>query len=312
MRRFIALQKDTLLILGPRRIPPLLNATPNTYTSMTISVAHGFRKLEVWDYVAAAVRLRPDAVLAPVDIESKGTEPGLKRQEKMVERSTAWVRGMVEGLSSSKRMDGHASAIWVPILPLKHEVQKTYLESLQDYGVSNFDGIVLYHNDQTQSIPSNLKGLPRISLANPSTPHQVLSSVLVGIDLFALPFVTMQSDAGIAFTFEFPVASERPDDKLPLGLDMASSLHATDLSSLVEDCICYTCRSHHRAYVRHLLSTGEMLAWVLLQIHNHHIIDFFFEGIRESLASGVFEKSVREFMLAYEDEFPVSTSKGPR
>lgn len=266
----------------------------------------------MWDYIEAAVRLRPDVVVAPVDIESRDTGPGLKRQEKMVERSTAWVRGMVEGVSSSAQIEAHASSIWVPILPLEYQMQKSYLESLQNYGTSSFDGVALYHNDQILDIPRNLERLPRISLADLSTPHQVLSSVLTGIDLFALPFITTQSDAGIAFTFEFPAASKGANNRLPLGLDMASSVHGTDLSPLVRDCVCYTCRNHHRAYIRHLLSTGEMLAWVLLQIHNHHTIDLFFEGIRKSLANGSFGDSVREFTLAYEDDFPTSTGKGPR
>ena len=41
-----------------------------------------------------------------------------------------------------------------------------------------------------------------------------------------------------------------------------------DLTPLVLDCKCYTCKNHTRAYISHLIKHKEMTGAVLLTIHN--------------------------------------------
>jgi len=51
-----------------------------------------------------------------------------------------------------------------------------------------------------------------------------------------------------------------------------------DTRPVVEGCSCYCCSRYVRAYLHHLLTTNEMLAQVLLMIHNvHHWLAFFKE-----------------------------------
>lgn len=51
-----------------------------------------------------------------------------------------------------------------------------------------------------------------------------------------------------------------------------------DASPLVKSCPCLTCRTHSRAYVYHLVCAKELLAEILLQIHNlHHMMELFQE-----------------------------------
>ncbi|UKZ83558.1 hypothetical protein TrVFT333_011367 [Trichoderma virens FT-333] len=69
-----------------------------------------------------------------------------------------------------------------------------------------------------------------------------------------------------------------------------------------------------RAYLHHLLNAKEMLGWNLLQIHNHHVINEFFAGIREALTKGqaVFEEEASRFTASYEPVFPEGTGARPR
>lgn len=55
-----------------------------------------------------------------------------------------------------------------------------------------------------------------------------------------------------------------------------------------------------------------MLAWVLLQIHNHHVVDQFFAGIRTSIEKGTFEDDKVAFDRFYEPELPSAKGVGPR
>jgi queuine tRNA-ribosyltransferase len=140
------------------------------------------------------------------------------------------------------------------------------------------------------------------------------------MDIFTIPFIGHATDAGIALTFRFP--RPLPDDAVasndtgssvvPLGIDMWIPTHATSLLPLSNSCTCYTCTSHHRAYIQHLLSAKEMLGWVLLQIHNHHILSEFFSSIRASIKMGTFEADAEEFGRNYESELPEKSGKGPR
>ena len=54
-----------------------------------------------------------------------------------------------------------------------------------------------------------------------------------------------------------------------------------------------------------------MLGWVLLQIHNHHVLDLFFAAIRQSIANDTFEEGVSWFERMYEDQLPEKTGQGP-
>lgn len=58
-----------------------------------------------------------------------------------------------------------------------------------------------------------------------------------------------------------------------------------DFGPLVEGCGCYCCKNHQRAYLHHLLVTNELLASVLLMIHNTAHYLGFFSALREALAA---------------------------
>jgi len=55
-----------------------------------------------------------------------------------------------------------------------------------------------------------------------------------------------------------------------------------------------------------------MLGWVLLQVHNHAIMDAFFAGVRKSIAEETFEADRKAFGEHYEVELPVMVGQGPR
>lgn len=296
--------------MGPRRGKPVLSNGPNKYTSLNICTSVGHRELEITAYIEAIANSRPDVIIAPVDVEFGRQAPGVKRKDKMVERSTAWVRSFETSLKQMVSEDLATPAAWVPILPVEAEVQATYLQHLTEMASSIIGGIVVYDYASILCIPNALCDLPVISLTDPQTPHHVLRLVSLGVDLVTAPFITTASEAGIALTFEYP--PKTASSNKPLGIDMSSKEYATDLGPLSEDCSCYACKQHHRAYIHHLLSVKEMLAWVLLQIHNHHIMDNFFRNIRKAIENGTFESATSKFSAAYQSILPVSQGQGPR
>jgi queuine tRNA-ribosyltransferase subunit QTRTD1 len=311
LRRFIALQQDALLVLGPRRVPPLASPVPNTYTGVSILTAVGFGMLESEDYADAVRILQPDIAVGLGDIVH-GQRPGPKRLEIMGDRTLAWTEELVFELTDKDEKPSK-TALFAPILPIDLGQQNHYVNALKDELRENISGLAVYDVNSIECIPEELHPLPRLSLAEPSSPHRLLDEVALGIDIFTVNFVGAASDAGIVLDFSFPAEQQGVNQGLlPLGIDMWSTMHATVLDPLRANCDCYACRNHHRAYLHHLLSANEMLGWVLLQVHNHHVIDGFFAGVRCSIANGSYESERIRFNKTYEEELPAKTGQGPR
>ncbi|KAM4700058.1 queuine tRNA-ribosyltransferase accessory subunit 2 isoform 2-T3 [Discoglossus pictus] len=59
-----------------------------------------------------------------------------------------------------------------------------------------------------------------------------------------------------------------------------------DFRPLLQGCTCYCCRNHTRAYVHHLLVSKELLAGILLMIHNFQHYFSFFRSVQGALRDG--------------------------
>ena len=306
--------------MGARRTPPVAapSANPNTNDSVAVCTAVGFKTLPAQDYEDAVRRLQPDIVVGLGDVPH-GRSLGSKRIEKATDRTIAWMSEHV----ASRKADRESieagkvqSRLFAPLLPVSCANQQFYVDYLTQELVHEVDGLAIYDLRTVEDLPEQLQHLMRLDFTEPRTPQEVLQRVALGMDVLTLPFVTAATDAGMALSFAFPASTsdchhERTSPLL-LGIDMWPVMHATDLSPFVEGCECYACTSHHRAYVQHLLSAKEMLAWVLLQTHNHHVIEQFFQGIRRSIADGTFEQESKRFGRMYESQLPEATGQGPR
>ena len=267
------------------------------------------------EYAKGSEALQADIIVSLADVPyGRALVP--KRVDKMLDRSTSWLREHVALRSENVDRPSKAS-LFASLLPLSCTAQQSYLDYIMEEAVDAVSGLALHNVAPLDDLPRQLRPLPRLGLLSPGTPHEVLRQILQGLDISTLPFITTATDAGIAFSFEFPAPAyegeERTSrDALALGIDMWSSDHAADLSPLVPECDCYACTNHHKAYVQHLLVAKEMLGWVLLQIHNHHIIDKFFGSIRQGIADGKLEQQTGQFAEYYESHLPEGSGQGPR
>lgn len=271
----------------------------------------GFNTLECGEYVEAVQKLQPDVVVAMGDV-LYGHQPGVKRAERMGDRTQSWLNALINGMKTAEPGNLN-TAMFAPILPIDAEKQSWYLSALQEDFREDISGLVLYEIESAVAIPRSLVSLPRLWLGAVTGPLQILNQVAAGIDLFTIPFLNDVTDAGIALHFAFGPnvdAAQRPP--APLGLDLWSTSFAVDVTPLRGDCTCYTCTNHHRAYVHHLLDAKEMLAWVLLQLHNCAIMDAFFAAVRRSVSGATFEQDSADFEACYERQLPIKTGQGPR
>lgn len=320
LHAFTALPSSSLTILGPRRVPPVKAPIGNSDNYIQIFTSNGFQALRNPDYINAIQTLKPDIAIPLADINyGQERTPQAKSIHRMCERTEEWMSELYASVDVDELRSSNTS-IFAPTLPAPYPMQWEYLKHLSDDIVDILSGLAIYDVDILPDLVNYpaLTPLARLSVDSPASPHDVLRQIALGIDAFILPFINSTSDAGVAMTFSFPEAtgpsknSDADGGLLPLGTDLTDPENTTALTPLVHSCTCYTCTHHHRAYLHHLLNAREMLAWALLQVHNHHTVAAFFTAVRASLASGTFEDDRRAFQRAYEPEFPAGLGTRPR
>ena len=133
-------------------------------------------------------------------------------------------------------------------------------------------------------------GLPR-HIGGMNSPEEVLQAVSCGVDVFDGGYAHAATAQGCALLF--PVGPNDPvgDTTVAPGTDgVKANLRALaftlDQGPLCRGCTCFACARHTRAYVHHLLDTHEMLADILLDVHNVHHMLRFFAALRRAVAAG--------------------------
>ncbi len=107
------------------------------------------------------------------------------------------------------------------------------------------------------------------------TPSNIIEGVARGVDFFDCVMPARNARHGKLYTWNGTINIKNEKYKL-------------DERPIDPLCTCPACRSFSRAYLRHLLTAGEMLAMRLAVLHNLHFYNELMARIREALDSGTF------------------------
>jgi queuine tRNA-ribosyltransferase len=113
------------------------------------------------------------------------------------------------------------------------------------------------------------------------TPVNIIEAVSRGVDLFDCVMPSRNARHGHLFTTEGII-------------NLNNEKYKSDLDPIDPTCDCPTCRNHSRAYLRHLLKSGELLYHRLSVIHNLHFYNKLMEDIRLALEENRFEAFKKE------------------
>ncbi|KAG5438777.1 hypothetical protein PCANB_002497 [Pneumocystis canis] len=297
LRDFVSVPLSNYLILGTRK-SVFSSKKPNISEAIRIMTSGGSQLISIKDIVNFYGKLKSEIVVSPVDIPDNIS--GNKRLLKMIERTKSWLNQLLE-----KEL---GSFIFASVPPVSKELLLSYFLTLES-NLSKIHGLALYNSEQSKIIPNSLKHLPLLLMEPIYSPHLILNCIENSIDLFIFDFISEFSNLGVAFIFQFPplISSEKNDE--PLGIDMLSEEHKTSLVPLLQKCECFTCKFHHRAYVRHLLVANELLGFILLQLHNISVINVFFSNIQASIMEKTFLNYSKLFKSHYQTFFPKYVKK---
>ncbi len=118
-------------------------------------------------------------------------------------------------------------------------------------------------------------------------PIDILEGVSRGIDMFDCVLPTRLARHGNCFTRTGKI-------------NIRNAKYKEDFSKLDENCDCYTCKNFTKAYVRHLITAGEVNGGRLISIHNIRFLIKLTEEIREAIKNDNFEEYKKNFINKYE------------
>lgn len=114
------------------------------------------------------------------------------------------------------------------------------------------------------------------------TPSNIIEGVARGVDFFDCVMPARNARHGKLYTWKGTINIKNEKFKL-------------DPRPIDPTCTCPACASFSRAYVRHLLTAGEMLAMRLAVLHNLHFYNELMVRIRQALDEGRFEEFRRQY-----------------
>jgi queuine tRNA-ribosyltransferase len=113
-------------------------------------------------------------------------------------------------------------------------------------------------------------------------PDDIVGAVARGIDMMDCVLPSRSGRTGQAWTRRGQV-------------NLRNARHAEDPRPLDEDCTCPACRSYSRAYLHHVVRSGEIIAAMLLTWHNLHYYQDLMAAMRAAIAAGRFAAFVEGF-----------------
>jgi len=120
-------------------------------------------------------------------------------------------------------------------------------------------------------------------------PDDIVGAVLRGIDMFDCVLPTRSGRNGQAFTFEG-------------ALNLKNARFADEGAPLDPDCPCPACRRFSRAYLHHVVKSGEIIAAMLLTWHNLTHYQRLMEHLRQAIAQSRLGEWVAAFRAAERDK----------
>ncbi|MGB2926518.1 MAG: tRNA guanosine(34) transglycosylase Tgt [Limnothrix sp.] len=121
------------------------------------------------------------------------------------------------------------------------------------------------------------------------TYREMAQAIAAGIDVFDCVIPTRLGRHGAAL-----VKGDR--------LNLKNAQFKEDFTPLDADCPCYTCQNFSRAYLNHLIKAKEMLAYMLLSLHNVTELIQFTVRIRESILGDRFVEDFGDWLEPSEDQ----------
>jgi queuine tRNA-ribosyltransferase len=201
---------------------------------------------------------------------------------KAMERSMRWAKRSRDGFDGGVDHAAKAALFGIQQGGLDEPLRKASADALIDIGFDGYaiGGLAVGEGHEAMCAvldyaPGQLpKDKPRY-LMGVGKPDDIVEAVRRGVDMFDCVLPTRSGRTGQAFTADGPI-------------NIRNARFAEDQGPLDPDCDCPTCASYSRAYVHHLVRSGEILGAMLMTEHNLSFYQRLMQGLRDAIGDGRF------------------------
>lgn len=208
-------------------------------------------------------------------------------QQAAMERSMRWAE------RSKAAFSGDGALFGIQQGALDEELRRQSAEALTAIGFDGYaiGGLAVGEGQEAMcrvldfAVPMLPADKPRY-LMGVGKPDDLIEAVLRGIDMFDCVLPTRSGRTGQAFTADGP-------------LNIRNARFAENREPLEPGCPCPTCAKFERAYVHHLVRSGEVLGPMLMTEHNLWFYQRLMQAMRDSISEARLRGFADEFLARY-------------
>jgi queuine tRNA-ribosyltransferase len=235
--------------------------------------------------------LGSDIVMAFDQLVPASAEP--KAQAEAMERSMRWAKRSRDEFDRGGEHAASAALFGIQQGALDEALRQRSAEALTEIGFDGYavGGLAVGEGQQAMldCLDYAVEMLPRDKpcyLMGVGTPDDVVEAVIRGIDMFDCVLPTRSGRTGQAFTADGP-------------LNLRNARFAQDEEPIEPTCPCPACEQFERAYIHHLVKSGEILGAMLMTQHNLWFYQRLMQTLREAIAVQRLQACASEFLQRY-------------
>jgi queuine tRNA-ribosyltransferase len=195
-----------------------------------------------------------------------------------MERSIRWAKRSREEFDRGGEHAGRSAIFGIQQGALDAELRQASADALIDIGFDGYavGGLAVGEGQEAMlgCLDFAVEMLPKDKpcyLMGVGKPDDVVEAVLRGVDMFDCVLPTRSGRTGQAFTADGP-------------LNLRNARFAEDADPIEAGCPCPACTTFSRAYVHHLVKSGEILGAMLMTQHNLWFYQRLMQGLREAIS----------------------------
>jgi queuine tRNA-ribosyltransferase len=221
------------------------------------------------------------------------TTSTVEAQREAMERSIRWAKRSREEFDRGGEHSEAAAIFGIQQGALDEPLRRASAEALIDIGFDGYavGGLAVGEGQEAMlgcldfAVDMLPADRPRY-LMGVGKPDDIVEAVVRGIDMFDCVLPTRSGRTGQAFTADGPI-------------NLRNARFAEDEEPIEPGCPCPACTHFSRAYVHHLVKSGEILGAMLMTQHNLWFYQRMMEGLREAIAGQRLTAFAGEFVGRY-------------
>ncbi len=223
------------------------------------------------------------------------TKNGATREEAAasMERSMRWAKRSRDGFDCCDSHAASAALFGIQQGALEQDLRGASAQALQDIGFDGYaiGGLAVGEGQEAMFgvldyAPGQLPADKPRYLMGVGKPDDLVGAVERGVDMFDCVLPSRSGRNGQAFTRFGPI-------------NIRNARFAEDIQPLDTTCGCTVCTQFSRAYLHHLIRSGEILGAMLMTEHNIAYYQSLMAGMRAAIAGGRFAAFAEDFRRDY-------------